>query len=240
MVRLPKRIFRWAFLGCFVAASSLCATAHAEEAGEHGSAHAGVEEPPQFEDINWYYGLWGEQDGVEPSLLWRPTGMPVPFAATLFNWGILVALIAVVARKQVPAALAKRKAQIVQGMEDAAKMLAESKERLAELDAKLAKIDSEIERIRSEMAKAGERERERILEEAVERRVRMERDAHRLIETELEAARESLRQFVVEKALLNAKEQIQSQLRPEDQSRFFEDALVSLKKLPSRSFGGHV
>jgi F-type H+-transporting ATPase subunit b len=253
MAKLPKRIVRSAFLGWFVAASTFGITAFAEGAHEHGAAeHAGAsehattehsehaEEPPQFEDINWYYGLFGEADGVEPTLLTRPTGMPVPFVSTLFNWAILIALIAMVAKKQVPAALAKRKSQIVQGMDDAAKMLSEAKAKLAELDAKLSKIDTEIDRIKTEMAQAGERERERILAEAVERRVRMERDAQRLIETELEAARESLRRFVVDKALLNAKEQITARLSPEDQSRFFDDALAHLKKLPSRTFGGQV
>lgn len=204
----------------------------------HGEAAAEHEAVPTFDDINWYYGFFGEEEGAEPSLLVRPKGMGTPFLATLFNWGILVGLIVVLARKQLPIALAKRKAQIVQGMEEAAKMLAESKARLAELDAKLAKTDSEIERIKREMARAGELERERILQEAVERRVRMERDAHRLIETEMEAAHESLRRFVVEQALANAKEQLQGQVKPEDQQRLFEESLVSLKKLPARSFGG--
>ncbi|MGC4067784.1 MAG: ATP synthase F0 subunit B [Polyangiaceae bacterium] len=212
---------------------------HASGHGEHASGHGEhAEAPPKFSDINWYYGFFGEEEGATPSFAVRPKGMPVPFLATLLNWGILVALIVAFARKQIPSALAKRKAQIVQGMEEASKMLAESKGRLAELEGKLAKIDSEIERIRTEMARAGELERERILQEAVERRVRMERDAQRLIETELDAARESLRRFVVEKALASAKAQIAQRLRGEDQQRMFDDALASMKKLPSRSLGG--
>jgi F-type H+-transporting ATPase subunit b len=207
--------------------------------GAHGSsAHGEQEAPPTFSDINWYYGFFGEEEGAEPSFAVRPKGMGTPFLATLFNWSILVGLIYVLARKQLPIALAKRKAQIVQGMEEAGKMLAESKARLAELDEKLAKTDSEIERIKGEMARAGELERERILAEAVERRVRMERDAHQLIETELEAAHESLRKFVVEQALANAKSQMSKQLKPEDQQRLFEESLQSLKKLPARSLGG--
>jgi F0F1-type ATP synthase membrane subunit b/b' len=210
-------------------------SAHGESA--HGeSAHG--EAPPSLSDINWFYGFLGEEEGAEPSLLVRPKGMGTPFLATLFNWGALVGLIYVLGRKQLPLALAKRKAQIVQGMDEAAKMLAESKSRLAELDEKLAKTDSEIERIKTEMARAGELERERILEEAVERRVRMERDAHRLIETELDAARESLRRFVVEQALASAKSELTKQIKPEDQQRLFEESLASLKKLPSRSLGG--
>jgi F-type H+-transporting ATPase subunit b len=215
-------------------------TADHASAQEHAeAAHGGhAEEPPKFSDINWYYGFFGEEEGATPTFAVRPKGMPVPFLATLLNWGILVALIVTFARKQIPAALAKRKAQIVQGMDEASNMLTESKSRLAELEGKLAKIDSEIERLKSEMARAGELERDRILHEAVERRVRMERDAQRLIETELDAARESLRRFVVEKALANAKSEIAQRIQGEDQQRLFDDALVSMKKLPSRSLGG--
>jgi len=212
---------------------------HPGEASQGAANHGEeAEEAPKFEDINWIYGFLGEEEGAEPSLLVRPKGMGTPFLATLINWGILVGLIVMMAKKQLPAALAKRKAQIVQGMEEAAKMLADSKVKLEEFDAKLTKIDSEIERIKSEMARAGELERERILAEAVERRVRMERDSHRLIETELEAARESLRRFVVEKALANAKQIILQKVQADDQSRFFDEALSSLKTLPSRSLGG--
>ena len=43
--------------------------------GAHGDAHA-----PTFDDVNWFYGFLGEKEGVEPDLLWRPTGMPVPLS----------------------------------------------------------------------------------------------------------------------------------------------------------------
>lgn len=213
------------------------AAAEGHAASGHGKAEGHA--PPTIADINWYYGFFGEKVGATPSFAVRPKGMGTPFLATLLNWGILVALIVVVAKKQVPLALAKRKASIVQGMDDAAKMLADSRARLDELEQKLSKIDSEIERIKSEMARAGEIERERILEEAVERRVRMERDARRLIETELDATRESLRRFVVEQAIANARSSIQSQVKVADQQRMFDEALGQLRQLPARSLGEH-
>lgn len=211
------------------------ASGHAS--GAHGSAH-GSEEPPTLDQVNWVYGLLGESDDPEPSLLYRPKGMPTPFLATLINWGILVALIVMLARKQIPAALAKRKAGIVQGMDDAKKARDESAKLLSEYEDKLAKIDRDIERIKDEMKRAGEQERERILAEAVERRSRMERDARRLIETELEAAKEALRLQVVQTALTTAKKSIEGQLATGDQQRLFDEAMVSLKKLPARSLGG--
>jgi F-type H+-transporting ATPase subunit b len=193
-----------------------------------------------LDDVNWVYGLIGERDGVEPSLLYRPKGMPVPFLATLINWAILVGLIVSLARKQLPAALAKRKATIVQGMEEAQRLRDDSAKRLREYEDKLAKIDSDIERIKSEMQRAGEQERDRILAEAVERRTRMERDARRLIETELDAVKESLRREVVNAALREAKKSIETQVASNDQQRLFDEAITSLKKLPPRSLGEQV
>lgn len=217
------------------------ATHEESGAGHASAAHSashGAEEPPTLDHVNWVHGLLGESDDPEPSLLYRPKGMPTPFLATLINWGILVGLIVMLARKQVPAALAKRKAGIVQGMADAQKARDESAKLLAEYEDKLARVDRDIERIKDEMRRAGEQERERILAEAVERRSRMERDARRLIETELETAKDELRLQVVQMALATARKSIEGHLASADQQRLFDEAMSSLKKLPARSLGG--
>ena len=208
------------------------------KATAQASAEHEEEEGTSFSDINWYYGLIGEKDHVEPSILWRPTGMPAPFLATGLNWLILMSLIVVFARKQLPAALKKRKATIVSGMEEAGRVRAQAENRLNELEEKLSHVDEEIELIKAEMRRASEQERERILQEAVERRVRIERDAARLIETELEGAKDELRREVVAKALEQATEEVARQLTGQDQQSLFDEALGSLKKLPSDSLGG--
>lgn len=204
--------------------------------GEH-RAHQGEHEEVRFEDINWVYGLVGEREG-EPNLLFRPPGMPAPFLATLINWGLLVSLIVVFAKKQLPAALKKRKAAIVQGMEEAGRMKSTAEERLHELEGKLSRVDEEIDTIKADMKRASEHERERILREAEERRVSLERDAARLIETELEGAKEQLRREVVEVALQLASQEVATQLTSQDQQAVFEEALGSLKSLPANSLGG--
>jgi F-type H+-transporting ATPase subunit b len=212
--------------------------AESAAAAEHHAAHHESDQPPTLDDINWAYGFLGESDDGEPSILYRPKGMQPPFLATLLNWACFVAVIVLVAKKQLPDALAKRKASIVQGMQDAKKARDESAERLREYEDKLAKIDRDIERIKDEMRKAGELERDRILAEAVERRTRMERDARRLIETELEATKESLRRHVVQIALATAKKSVETEVEATDQQRLFDEAMASLKKLPARSLGG--
>lgn len=207
----------------------------AHEAAGHGHDE---EENLSFSDINWFYGIIGESDTTEPNLLFRSKGMPAPFLATLINWGVLVWLIASLAKKQLPVALKRRKAMLVQGMEEASRVKSESEARLAELEGKLSHVDEEIARIKSDMQLASQLERERILKEADERRTRLERDAARLIETELEAAKEQLRRDMVAAALAQASEEVSRQMTNTDQDRLFNDALGSMKSLPNNSLGG--
>lgn len=210
----------------------------AEGHAEHAAAEHNEEENLSFSDINWYWGLISERDDPEPTLLFRPKGMPAPFLATLINWLVLVWLIVAVAKKQLPIVLKKRKATLVQGMEEAARVKAHAEGHLAELEAKLSHVDEEIERIKTEMQRASEVERERILREAEERRLRMERDAVRLIETELESAKEQLRRDVVTAALAQATQEVSHQVNTLDQDRLFDEAIGSLKGLPNKSLGG--
>lgn len=207
---------------------------HPSEA--HGEGHG--EHVPRFSDINWTYGILGEKKGVQPDLFWRSPGMPVPFVTTLFNWGVFIAILVVLAKKHLPGTLSKRKEGIVRGMREAADMKDDSARRLEEYERKLEGLDEEIERLKEEMRKVGEQERSRILAEAAERRARMERDAKHLIATELENAVAELKRLVAERALATATEKLAGRLTAQDHGRYVEEALTSLRKLPPRSLGG--
>jgi len=196
----------------------------ADAQGAHGDAHA-----PTFDDINWFYGFLGEKEGVEPDLLWRPTGMPVPFGALALNAAILYFLLFKYGRKPIGDALRQRKLGIMKGIEDAAKMKAAAEARLAEYQKKLDDIDSEVARIHREMKSSGEAESARILSEAKERRARMERDAHTLIDQELKAARESLLRDTVRAAVKSAEATLTARIGDDDQQRLADEYLTSIK-----------
>jgi F-type H+-transporting ATPase subunit b len=207
--------------------------AYAEAAGpaaaDHGSAHAD-DHVPTLDDFNWYYGLISEKEGVEPSLLFRPKGMPVPFAALLLDFAILYLLLFRTLGKPVRDGLKKRKEGILRGMEEAAKMKREAEGQLAFYQEKLAKIDQDVQELRAQMRNAAETESARILSEAKERRVRMERDAHLLVEQELKAMREQLSAETVQSALRSAEASLLQKITEADQQRFGEDYLSGLAK----------
>jgi F-type H+-transporting ATPase subunit b len=198
----------------------------------HGEAHAGGHEEqhaPTFDDINWFFGFLGEKEGVEPSLMWRPKGMPVPFGALAFNCLILYFLLFKFGKKPIGDALRQRKLAIMKGIEDAAKMKADAEARLAEYQTKLDDVDQEVARIRREMKEAGEAERVRILSEAMERRARMERDARTLVEQELKAARVALVRDTVRAAIKSAEATLTAKVGDSDQQRLGEEYLGSIK-----------
>lgn len=235
------------FAGLFVAGALFAAPAfaaddhghsevleHAEAAGEHAAAddhgaHGG-HHVPTFEDVNWYYGILGERDGVEPSLVYRPTGMPVPLAALLFNTAILFYLLYRMLGQPIANGLKTRKETLLRGMDEAAKMRREAEEQLKSYEQKLERIEDEVERVKKEMIHAGEAERKRVLEEARERRTRMERDAHQLVEQELKATRERLLRETVESAVRSATETLQSKLSAQDQQKLAEEYVSGLAR----------
>jgi len=209
--------------------------AHAANAAEgegHGAEHAehgGHDHAPTFDDINWAYGFLGEKDGAQPSLLWRPKGMPVPFGALALNAGILYWLLIKFGKKPISDALKARKLGIMKGMEEAARMKAEAEASLAKYKKQLDEIDSEVERIRREMKESGEAESARILSEAKERRERMERDAHTLVEQELKAARETLMRETVRAAVKSAEATLVAKIGDADRQRLGDEFLASVK-----------
>lgn len=238
---MHARVLRNWFLGVALAAGSSFAlpafadepaTEHAEVAAS-GPGEEGTEDHehhvPKFEEYNFFYGFLGEKDDVEPNLLWRPKGTPVPFGAMLLNSAVLYWLLVRFAKKPLADALKSRKATILRGMEEAGKMKKESQERLAEYEQKLATLDQEIERIRTDMRASGQSERKRILAEAKEKRTRMERDAQILIGQELKTARESLVSEMSRAALRSAEATLRSRVTAADQSRLAEDYLLGIK-----------
>lgn len=208
----------------------------AHAAGKEKGGHD--EHVPHFSDINWFHGFLLERENVEPSLLFRPKGMPPPLGATLLNFGILVWVVVKYGKKPLAESLKKRRQTIMHGIDEAAKMKDKAADRLTEYEDKLSHVDDEIERVKREMREAGETERTRILAEAKERRTRLEREARLLVEQELKAAREDLIKATVEGAMKSAADQIARSLTPADHQRIADEYLSGLDQALINSRGG--
>lgn len=193
--------------------------------GAQGDPHAGDHGPGP---INWVYGLIGEKDGVEPDILYRPKGMPVPFLANLINFAVVVFLGFKYGRKPLVEGLAKRKTDLMREIDEAARVKEAAEERLDEYQEKLDKLDDELVRIGKDYTEQGERDHERILREAKERRVRMVKDAQLLLEQESKAQRAALTEGTVVRAAQAAEQLVKARLSGEDQSRLADEFLKDM------------
>ena len=201
---------------------------HAAGEGHGSQDHAGE----HHQEFNWYHGLIGEKPGVEPSLLWRSPGTPVPFAALLLNTLLLVGLIVKFAAKPVARGLLDRRQRIMRGIEDAAAMKEEARQQLEMYRHKLDNLDAEIERVRREMRETAEAERRRILAEAGARRERLEQEARVLVEQELKALREELIRETAQAALRSAREILKANASTADHRRLCDEYLEKLRSEP--------
>lgn len=220
------RIFALSIVLLVLAPAALAAGA--AEGDAHGHDHV-----PHFEDINWFYGMFGTREGAEPSFFYRPPDMPVPVGALVVNAAILYFILFRIFRGPVSEGLKRRKETLLRGMDEAAKMRREAEEQLASYEQKLARIDEEVERVKQEMHAAGEAERARVLAEARERRERMERDARVLVEQELKAVREQLLRETVESAVRSAETSLAQMLTPGEHQRLAEEYVASLSRAAS-------
>jgi F-type H+-transporting ATPase subunit b len=200
---------------------------HADHAA-HGE-HAEHDENGPPEPINWWYGLLGQKEGVEPSLLWRAPGEPPPFLANLINFAALVFLVVRFGKKPLAAALAKRKDGITREIDEAQRLRKAAEERLREYEVRLEKIGDELERVRREFREQGERDKERLIAEAEERRARMQKDTEFLLEQETKQMRQDLLTEVVNEATRQAADILGKRMTLGDHDRFAEAFLTQLR-----------
>ncbi|MCC6215863.1 MAG: ATP synthase F0 subunit B [Polyangiaceae bacterium] len=205
---------------------------HGASEGEHGGGHA-------LGEINWFQGMIGESDegAAKNSWLWRPKGTPAPLGAMLVNSTIILWLVFRFGSKPIAQALRSRKATILAGMDEAAKMRRAAEARLADYEEKLAAIESDITRVRDEMRDAGSKECAQLKQALAERRARMERDGRLLVAQELEAARTAILHEAVAQTVAEAREALRKGVGPADHERLAQEFLASVASARSE-FGG--
>jgi F-type H+-transporting ATPase subunit b len=206
-------------------------------AAEHGGdAHEGAHaaghghHDPTFADVNWFYGFLGEKEGVEPSLLYRKPGMPIPVGVLLLNTAILFFILGRIGGPAIGQALVDRKKRIAGDIEAASKMKEEATAQLATYEGKLAEMASEMERITADMREHAKSERERILREAAQRRESLEKEARQLIEAELAHARQEMAKSAAKAAVKLAQAQLEKSLTADDHERLSKEFLGGLEK----------
>jgi F-type H+-transporting ATPase subunit b len=153
------------------------------------------------------------------------------FQGTLVNFIVLVGLLAWVIRKKGNPALAARRAEVEKELEEARRLRAEAEKRHLETASRLEKLDQEMVQIRGEMIKAGEAERDRIVEQAEEKAARLRKDTSFLIEQQIKQLRKELMQEAANAAIVAAQELLQERTTDADQDQLAEAYLNRLDQV---------
>lgn len=203
---------------------SLAAVAH--EADGHEADHG--HHVPHFSDINWFTGLLGEKEGVEPSLLWRPVGTPVPLGALFINTAILFFLLGRFGGPAISSGLKARKEQISGEIDRASAMKSEAEGQLAHYEGKLTAMAAEMDRIKRDLVEQAHIERKRVLAEASERAEALRNEAAKVVEQQLSHARQEAIERAVLVAVTQARAELAKNLQAGDQSRLAQDLFTSV------------
>ena len=153
------------------------------------------------------------------------------FQGTVINFLVLVGLIVWVIRKKGNPALAARRAEVEAELAEAQRLRAEAEKRHAETAMRLEKLDEEMVQIRGEMIKAGEAERDRIVEQAEEKAARLRKDTSFLIEQQIKQLRKELTQEAASAAVVAAQELLQERTTDADQDQLAEAYLNLLDEV---------
>ncbi len=191
-------------------ASSPGQTAPKEEPAAH--AQAAEEEEPG--PINWFDFSNKQQP---------------PYVALLINFSLLAFGYYYFGKKPLAQALKNQRDSVAKQIEEAQRMKHEAEERAKQYQSKLRDLETELASTRLALQEAGKGERDRIVREAEEKAVRMQKDATFLLDQEMKQMRLDLQREAVEAALLSAEELLSKRVTQADQERLAEEFLSSLE-----------
>lgn len=150
------------------------------------------------------------------------------FLGSLVNFGVFLGLLVYFGKKPINAALARRRQDIQESLEEAQKLKAEAEAKRDEYAKRLEKLDSEMEQIRADMIRAGESERDRIVKEAEHKAALLRKDTKFQIEQQFKQLRDDLTREAVEAAIVAAEETLTKSTSAADQTRLGEQYLEAI------------
>ena len=133
-------------------------------------------------------------------------------------------------RKPISAAFASRSDAIKNELARAKSEKEKAQAELAETEKLLGGIDSEVKQIKEQARLEAEQERQRLLKAAEEEIRKLEIQGQREMEMAHRVALKELREFLAKRSVEFATENVQAQLRPEDDARIISSSLAKLRR----------
>lgn len=145
------------------------------------------------------------------------------------NLALLVGVLVYFARKPVLAYLSERRGGIQENLEGAEKLLQQAESKLQEWSERAAQLDTEVESIRAAAKRAAEQERDAIIADAEATAGRIRASAGSVVDRELRAAKESLREEVADLATALASKILTEKVNDEDRLRLVDEFITRVE-----------
>ncbi len=144
------------------------------------------------------------------------------FVVGLVNFAIFAGIIIYFGGSYIQEFFANRRAEFLREMEAAKEARKQAEARLEEYNAKLEALEQERQALLDEYHAQGEREKQRIIDDAKRQVEKMRSDAEATIDQEVKKARAVLEQQAVDLAIDMARDQARDQLDGDAQKQLFE------------------
>lgn len=147
------------------------------------------------------------------------------------NFGILAGILFYFLRKPVSQALSDRSADIRRELEEARQAKEDAEARYQEYKEKVANLEQEILRIRADFKEEGEKQRQRVLDEATAAVESIRKQAEATGDNEVKRAQQQLRDEVAELAVELAEKLIAKAYTPEDQKKALAQTIDRVERI---------
>jgi F-type H+-transporting ATPase subunit b len=145
------------------------------------------------------------------------------------NFGLFIGILVYLARKPIGKMLRERREGVKQTLEEVEQQKQEARKKYLEYEAKLAQLDKEREKIIDMFIAEGEKEGQRIVEEAKKAAEGIKAGAKVTVEQETRAARAQIRGDVAELATKLAGDMIKQRFTKADQDRLIDEYLAKME-----------
>lgn len=176
--------------------------------------------------VVWIFLLCPEVFAAVEQPAWRK---PYNIAMLWVNFGILVALFIKFAKKPLMKALGDMSHKIAEDLKHFKSLLNNRTKNLKAEEAKIEEIQKHIDDIRKRIIKMGEKEKNKIIENANKAAQRMVEDARAYAKIQLDRARKELSDKMVDMAISMVEEKMKKEVSKEDNDRLINDFLVNLE-----------
>ncbi len=146
----------------------------------------------------------------------------------IINFGILFFILFKFGKKPIQSFLKQRTELIEKTLKEAKEAKELAQKALQEVEERFRTKDKDIEEILSASKRAGEQERERLLEEGNKLREKIYEQAKINIDYELKHAKDAIKAEAVEIAMELAEKKLKEKLTKKDQERLLEESLMKI------------